>query len=112
MQTTPTIEENVINATKQILTEELLPETVTKITSQIGDEITAVESRFEVAINQKTTAIENKFERAINHKITAVENRFEAVINQKNQQIDALETENAALKTRMQALERIVRLRG
>ena len=112
MQTTPTIEENVINATKQILTEELLPETVTKITSQIGDEIIAVESRFEVAINQKTTAIENKFERAINHKITAVENRFEEVINLKNQQIFALETENIALKTRMQALEGIVRLRG
>ena len=90
----------------------MLPDFSTKITNQIGDEITAVESRFEVAINQKTTAIENKFERAINHKITAVENRFEAVINQKNQQIDALETENSALKTRMQALERIVRLRG
>ena len=112
MQTTPTIEENVINATKQILTEELLPETVTKITSQIGDEITAFENRFEVTVNQKTTAIENKFERAINQKITAVENRFEALINQKNQQIDALETENAALKTRMQALEETVRLRG
>ena len=97
-QTTPKIEESVINATKLMLEEKFLPELSMELHSKLSTELKHLTNQAEDRLkDEEIQALKAKvagIEGVVNHYITAMESK-----------INGLETKTNHLETNRQALE-------
>ena len=101
-QTTPEIEEKVINRTKSMLEEEYLPELSLELHSNLSFELkretNAVEDRLKIILNEKDKEIQ---------KLKAKVDTLEAVVNRYNGQISTLVTKTNNLETQINHMEEL-----
>jgi len=128
-ETTPEIEEKVINRTKLMLEEEYLPELSLELHSNLSIELkretNAVEDRLKIILNEKDEEIQELKAKVdtletgskrsletleanqvkLNTEIRRIEDECKAAIDKKNVEISDLKNQNVALETKTNQLE-------